>query len=231
MIIKKNSKPANEKKVKAEQFVPTETKPAVEEKIDIFEIDNMDFTQRQERRRGDRRRGFRRIDERNLVSRAQEEAGTIRESAAKEGYKAGIEKAEAEIKEVKEAIMEFLKAKNRVFNMVAPTIFEISVDIAKKIIKKEVEQNPQIIFNTIIDVLKHLSKDESRINIKVNPTQVSIVKGRLPELVTTAGIEAKLTVSPDENIEIGSCIVYTSNGIIDATVKTQLEIIKEALKA
>ena len=42
--------------------------------VDIFDLDNIDFSQRQERRRGDRRRGYRRIDDRNLISRAQEEA-------------------------------------------------------------------------------------------------------------------------------------------------------------
>ena len=58
------------------------------EKIDISEIE---FKERVERRRGDRRKGFRRIDERTLVSRAQEEARSIRELAAKEGYKNGLE--------------------------------------------------------------------------------------------------------------------------------------------
>ena len=77
---------------------PKEVQPLQkEEKIDIFSLDNIDFSQRQERRRGDRRRGYRRIDDRNLISRAQEEADSIRETAAKEGYKAGLEQAEYEI--------------------------------------------------------------------------------------------------------------------------------------
>ena len=42
-----------------------------ENAIDLFNLDNIDFKQRNERRRGDRRRGFRRIDDRNLISRPQ----------------------------------------------------------------------------------------------------------------------------------------------------------------
>lgn len=38
----------------------------VDDDIDLFNLDNIDFKQRTERRRGDRRRGFRRVDERNL---------------------------------------------------------------------------------------------------------------------------------------------------------------------
>ena len=45
-----------------------------EPEIDLFDIENVDFAQRNERRRGSRRRGYRRIDDRNLVSRAQEES-------------------------------------------------------------------------------------------------------------------------------------------------------------
>ena len=52
-----------------------------EPEIDLFDIESIDFTQRQERRRGSRRRGYRRIDDRNLVSRAQEESENIKKSA------------------------------------------------------------------------------------------------------------------------------------------------------
>ena len=65
----------------------------IKKNIDLFDLDNIDFKQRQERRRGDRRRGFRRIDDRNLISRAKEEANSIREAAAKEGYQEGLSEA------------------------------------------------------------------------------------------------------------------------------------------
>ena len=55
-------------------ITPVEPALPPEPEIDLFDIENIDFNQRQERRRGTRRRGYRRIDDRNLVSRAQEEA-------------------------------------------------------------------------------------------------------------------------------------------------------------
>ena len=113
-------------------------------------MDNIDFSLFQERRRGDRRRGYRRIDDRNLISRAQEEADTIKETAAKEGYRAGIEQAEVDISALRAKIADFVSAKKEVFEYIAPDILEISVDIARKIIKKEVEQDPQIILDSIV---------------------------------------------------------------------------------
>ena len=93
MIIKK-------KKIQPEESQETfqEVSEQVDEEvIDLFNLDNIDFKQRNERRRGDRRRGFRRIDDRNLISRAREEADAIREAAAKEGYQAGLSQANDDI--------------------------------------------------------------------------------------------------------------------------------------
>lgn len=230
MIIKKQNKQLTESNKSANMKSAAEAVMEKEEKIDLFDLDNIDFSQRQERRRGDRRRGYRRIDDRNLISRAQEEADTIKESAAKEGYKAGIEQAQKDIQDVRNSITEFLKAKQEVFEYIAPDILEISVDIAKKIVKKEIEQDPQMLLETILDVLKNVSKDEVRVSIKVNPSQVSLVKENLPEIISTLGIEARINVLSEETIEIGGCILYTNNGVVDATINTQIAIIQEALK-
>lgn len=204
--------------------------PVEEEKIDIFDLDNIDFSQRQERRRGDRRRGYRRIDDRNLISRAQEEAESIKETAAKEGYRAGLEQAENDIGLLRTKIADFVSSKKEVFEYIAPDILEISVDIARKIIKREVEQNPQVILDSIVDVMRTLSKEEPRITVKLNPLQVDLVKTELPEYISSMGIEAKINVVGDDSIAEGGCILNTNNGIVDASLDTQLEIIKEALK-
>ena len=196
MIIKKHNKSTENKnpvQQNVNQFQP-QPAPAVqeaEEKIDIFDLDNIDFSQRQERRRGDRRRGYRRIDDRNLISRAQEEADTIKETAAKEGYRAGIEQAEVDISALRAKIADFVSAKKEVFEYIAPDILEISVDIARKIIKKEVEQDPQIILDSIVEVMRTISKEESRITVKVNPLQADLVKTELPEYISSRGVRPR----------------------------------------
>ncbi len=202
----------------------------VEPEIDLFDIENIDFTQRQERRRGSRRRGYRRIDDRNLVSRAQEEAENIKKSAFEEGYRKGLEQANSDIEDFRKSFSEFMDAPKNVFEYVAPDILEISVDIAKKIIKKEVESDPQVLINTIIDVLKTVSKSEPKINIRVKPQAVQFIKDTLPNITYQYGIDAKINIVSDPSIEDGGCIFQTNNGIVDASVDTQLEIIKKALE-
>ena len=202
----------------------------VDDDIDLFNLDNIDFKQRTERRRGDRRRGFRRVDERNLISRAREEADSIREASVKEGYEAGILQAREDIEALREAISVFMNAKQEVFEYIAPDILEISIDIAQKIIKKEITQDPQMILDKITEILKTLSKEETKINLKVNPSQVSILKQSIPDILSDAGLDARIIIVPDETVTEGGCVVTTANGVIDATIESQISIIKEALK-
>ncbi len=215
-----------------EPVVQEEVKPEPpkEPEIELFDIENIDFTQRQERRRGSRRRGYRRIDDRNLVSRAQEESENIKKSAFEEGYRAGLEKASADMEIFRNNLAQFMGSQKDVFEYIAPDILEISVDIAKKIIKKEVDEDPQVLINTIVDVLKTVSKNEPKIIIRVKPQAVQFIKDSIPNITYEYGIDAKINIVADPSIEEGGCIFQTNNGIVDASIDTQLEIIKKSLE-
>ncbi len=232
MIIKKNKKQTQgvEDKVEIESDQSQKTPEIMAEDIDLFDLDNIDFKQRNERRKGDRRRGFRRIDDRNLISRAREEADSIRENAAKDGYQAGLDMAKEDLLVLKDSLEAFYGAKQQVYDALAPNILKISLEIAKKIIKKEVTENHEIILSNIKEILNGLSKDEAKLIIKVNPAQAALLKQQVPEIANSAGLEVKITVIPDENMMEGGCLITTENGVIDATIESQFEIISEVLK-
>ena len=184
MIIKKKISKKTEEEIKAEEEAKAaalaaeeaakqqEEQKKKEEEINLFDIDNIDFTQRKERRTGNRRRGYRRIDDRNLVSRAQEEAIQIKQSAYQEGYSAGLQQANQDLANFRNVLGAFMGAEERVFNEVAPNVLELALEIAKKIIKHEVKTDPQIVLDTVMDVIRSLSKNEPKIVLRVNPIQV-----------------------------------------------------------
>jgi len=245
MIIKKNKikrtgeeipenieeqNPDPEELVTDDENIEKEEIEIQDQEIDLFDLDNIDFKQRQERRKGDRRRGFRRIDDRNLISRAKEEADAIKEAAAKEGYEEGIQAAKEDIDYFRQEISGFMNAKQEVYNSIAPDILEISLDIAKKIIKKEMSEDSNVLLENIKDIMKGLSKEETKITIKVNPSQAAILKQEVPEIANFQGLEAKIIIVSDESIMEGGCVLTTTNGVIDATVEAQLAVISEVLK-
>ncbi len=230
MIIKKKRKEPIGDQAQVQQNQAVVEQNNDDEIFSQISIDNIKFEQRQERRQGNRRRGYRRIDDRNLISRAQEEAISIKEMAAREGHKLGIESAKADIQSLKASIEEFFTYKQTVCEELSGGILDISVEIAKKILNTELEVNEQALLNIINSALSSNMKGENRILIKVMPSDVESVRENLPEILSNMQFEAKIIVVPDDSIKLGGAIIETSNGIVDATIETQLEIIQEAFK-
>lgn len=204
-----------------------EVKPKEEEE---FNFDDLDFSQRAERRRGNRRRGYRRIDDRNLVSRAQAEAMSIKEESIKDGYSEGVKQAQADISDFRHELKKFMGLKDKVVEEISHDVLEIALDIASKIIKKEIEKDYTSLILVIQDVLSKVARTESKITIKVSPEDVGYIKDNIDGILSNLDIDAKMLVKADKRIELGGVIVETSNGIVDATFETQLEVIKEAFK-
>ena len=123
-----------------------------------------------------------------------------------------------------------MNARNEVFEYIAPDILEISVNIAKTIIKKELDSDPQVLINTIVDVLKTVSKNEPKITIKVRPQSIQFIKDTIPNITYQYGIDSKINIIADPSIEEGGCVLQTNNGIVDASIDTQIEIIKKTLE-
>ena len=213
-----------------QESLESEAEPKEVQKVEVFDIDNFDFLQRDERRRGDRRRGYRRIDDRNLVSRAQVEAISIKEDAIKDGYAQGLEQAQKDIESLRDELKLFFGYKQKAVEELSKDILDIAVDVAQTIIKKEVEQDSSILLNTIADILKATSKSDDRITLNVSEEDVDFVKMSIPQILSIAQVEVKISVVARENVEKGSVIVETSSGIVDASFRTQLDVLREAFK-
>ncbi len=254
MIIKKKyTTQKTDKKEKITEFIPDLSEvitplnqeeiviPEPEESVkneppkdndDIFslDIDNIQFEQREERREGVRRRGYRRTQDRNIINRAQQDAISIKEAAKKEGYNEGVENAKQDLQLLKENFAEFFNYKNEVYDKVSECIMEVATKIASKILNKEVETDREYIIPLIKGVLEEINKTENRITLKVMPKDVEILRENVNDIFSDNYFEAKVVVVPDNEIKNGGVKVETSNGIIDATIETQLAIIEKALK-
>ena len=131
---------------------------------------------------------------------------------------------------MKNSLGVFLNSAQEVYEHIAPEILSVSVEIAKKIIKKEVSESPEVLVNTVIEVLKGLSKEETKVMLRVNPVQVDVLRQSVPEILNITGLDAKISVLSDDSISEGGCLVTTTNGVVDATIETQLAVVSEALR-
>lgn len=224
----KNITDTNPNKEEIRPSVPLKGSAKEIETFEKIDISSIEFKERIERRRGDRRRGYRRIDERSLVSRAQQEAHSIKELAAREGYQNGLERAREEIEEIKTSLSDFLSMKDKMYEDFYPHIMELALVSAKRIIKKEVELSDDILKEVVTSALEELNSDTEKITIKVNPDDVEFASASLPEVIEANGLGVKMTIVADEIVEKGSAIIIANNGVIDANFKTQLAVLQSA---
>ncbi len=240
MIIRKKR---TQSQPKPEQYEENQKESVIEEKTESFAkpvlpdydvLNDIDIDaiaqERFERRRGDRRRGYRRVDDRNLISRAEEEAKLIKENSSREGFNQGLMIAKQQLESFRTVVDEFMRAKEESVAIIQNDVVEIALKIAKKIIKKEPSVDKNIVLSIISDVIKDIGKDEKHIIIKIHPDDADNVRTNLPNLFPSLQSEARIIVETEENVELGSCIVETKNGLVDARFSTQLEILQNAFK-
>ena len=154
----------------------------------------------------------------------------IKEEAKKEGYEEGLASAKNDLEDLKSKFTEFFNYKTEVYEKVSDCIYEVSMEIARKIINKQVETDKEYIISMIKGVVEEIHKTENKITLKVMPKDVEIVRDKVSEIFSGEYFEAKISVIPDNEIKEGGVIVETSNGIIDATLETQISIIEKAFK-
>lgn len=202
-----------------------------EDSSEMSDLDMPIIEDRKERRRGDRRRGYRRLDDKNLISRAEEEANAIKEQAAREGFEYGLASAKEELQKINESMSDFINAKEIAFNAVSSEIAFLAIKVAEKIIRTEVTCDETIVLSIVSEVLKNIGKDEAKIIIKTNPADTMLIKENIGKLFPYADKSVKIIVAEDESVDWGSCIVETNNGMIDARFSTQLQILLKAFEA
>jgi flagellar assembly protein FliH len=230
MIIRRK-KTSPQESIKTETETPKESvqKPVLPNYDILNDIDIDTIAQeRFERRRGDRRRGYRRVDDRNLISRAEEEAKILKENAQRDGFNQGLIIAKEQLLSFRTAVEEFMHAKEASVEIIQEDLADLALKIAKKIIKKEASVDKNIVLSIISDVMKEIGKDEKHIIIKIHPDEADEVRMNLPNLFPSLQSEVRMLIEADDTVEMGSCIVETKNGLVDARFSTQLDILQNA---
>ncbi|MCL2313165.1 MAG: flagellar assembly protein FliH [Firmicutes bacterium] len=109
-------------------------------------------------------------------------------------------------------------------------LIELSCAIAETIIENEVQRDENIVIRQITKAINELN-DDTVFSITVHPDDLKILEETKTEIFKNSKSFAGTVFTVAENIERGGCILRTSSGNIDATLKTQLQKIKNEISA
>lgn len=153
----------------------------------------------------------------------------------KEGYEIGSIKVveelqklnDSKINELTEMIKEIENEKQKIIDKYEKDLTKLALDIAEKIIKQKISEKDNIISNIIKSVIKDYRNIEwikVYISAKDDVIAIQADKNLISELNKIAN-DVKIEILEDLNE--GSVIVETPDGIVDSSITIQLKNLKE----
>ena len=176
----------------------------------------------------------------NLIEAAKKEATTestqIKEMAQKEGYNAGykqgFEEGTNSLEEKFKALELFAQAqydiKHNIIKSAELDIVDLVLAIARKVCKKSLDEDIEILKNITVDAIKQL-KDKECITITISPElaeKIYSISDKLKEEVPKLN---SIRIIEDANVSADGTIVETPLSRVDSRLKTQIDQIAEKM--
>ncbi|RMG68591.1 MAG: hypothetical protein D6710_09980 [Nitrospirae bacterium] len=143
----------------------------------------------------------------------------------KAGYEVGIEKAAKLIEALEKVLSELDGIRKRVLSELEPQVFELSVAIAKRIIRSELTQNPDHIAKLIKEAMLKLERS-GEIIIRVHPSFKEMIERHKPSLLE---VHEEIKVEVDSSVEPSSPVVIGPNEEVITDYEVQITNLLEEL--
>ena len=167
-----------------------------------------------------------------LVAQAREEADGIRAAAYEEGHRsaeADIERTKSEMAErLAELEAEAAAQVAQFWQDVEPDLLKLAVDIAQKIVRREIERDSDFMLEAIKAGLHQLS-DRRGLRIRVNAAQSGFLREHKDELVAGFDGISSVEIIEDRRISEGGWMVESANGRVDGKIESQLREVERSL--
>ena len=178
------------------------------------------------------------------MEEARKKSELFFENEMKKAYDEGLKKAENDsqniINEAKnkanEIILEASEIKKKAVEeykqalvTIEPEVVALSMDIAMKILNKEIEHDNEYILNIVKDAMDRISTKKDII-LKVSEKDYTIIIGNMDIMLAKVEGFSDVTVVKEPSLSDGSCIVETEYGIIDGSMQTRTEQIRNEIE-
>ena len=160
-----------------------------------------------------------------------EDLDDIYQNAQKEGYNRGYAEgqaaAEEEINQKIAALNNIITVLDNPFYQISDevinTIKQLSLVIARQVVRREISLDENNIIATIKKSLSLISDIDKQIQIHINPDDKEIISTYLSTTTTN------IRLVDDETISRGGCRIENTATLIDATVESQLNEIASSI--
>jgi flagellar assembly protein FliH len=151
------------------------------------------------------------------------------EKGFRQGEQSGLttaeEKIDVLIKHHAESILEMGRIKSVLYSQVEREVAKLAIEVAKKIVHREIQVDQDIIQTLVHVALAHVA-EKTPVTIHVNPVDYNYISERQTELSHAEG--RSITLVADKSIERGGCFIDTDCGDIDARLEEKFHEVEHA---
>lgn len=144
------------------------------------------------------------------------------------GYEEGKVKSDELIKEALNIKESYISTRNNLLKELEEDIVELVISIYEKVINKKTEEDDELIVSLVLNGISNLDLTD-KLTIVVSKEDYNILEIAKEEILAKASMITELDIKYDISLKKGDCILETSKGNIDASLKNQLEEVKELL--
>jgi flagellar assembly protein FliH len=125
---------------------------------------------------------------------------------------------------------EFEKLRETILRNGIGDMKQLVMDISEKIIRHSVKEQEDTIIATIQDAI-HLAVKSDVFQIQINPEDLECLENKRADLIESISGLKNIIFQPDPSIERGGCKLESSCCTVDATLASQIKIIKDSVMA
>ncbi|MCH2130386.1 MAG: flagellar assembly protein FliH [Pirellulaceae bacterium] len=175
-----------------------------------------------------------------LVAEANQEADAIRQRAATEGRTVAMREVEQHIQQqvrhklstvlpsIEQLVETFQIAQQAWLAEWERGLVQLATAIASRVIRREVQLQPQITKDWITESLQLLTSQRS-LTVRLHPEDHAALQAEVETLATQLRGLASTEIVSDPNISRGGCRVDAESGSVDQQIEAQLQRIEQEL--
>ncbi len=155
------------------------------------------------------------------------EIEAIRKSAFEEGkqqgYQAGLEQAQSELKQMKQEFSNIMLHLEKPFEQeeeeITKELAELAIMVTRNIIRRELKINPEQIIAVIRESIKLLPSSGRKVMVQLHPEDANLIRKIFS---VDEEKDSNWIIADDPSITRGGCFISTDVSKIDATVEKRI---------
>ena len=147
-----------------------------------------------------------------------------------QAFEHGMQEARVYFDEFNRYLAEFHNMEKNARLEALPQITSIALDVARQILHYEAQTNSKLLEQQVLRSIEKVINSKGVIQIYLNPSEIQSASSLEKALTRLLDQNTRVVFLEDPGVDLGSCIINTQGGRLNASFRAQLEVINSSFE-